>query len=130
MSQSHVPIRKRPAGGRSLKDFSIVERLCFTSGWHPLRPWESEQARVGRWADWASYLRDWGQVRNELVAHRGSAVRSDGSPLFADLVAAYAAIHGLAALDKASPFAIRGVPEPKAGETLEAYQRRIGDEDD
>ena len=60
-----------------------------------------------------AYLADWRQVRDEFVVKRGDR-RPNGEPLWADLVAAYAETHRLAALEPASGYAVRGALEPRA----------------
>jgi len=114
--------------GLRLADFDIPERLCFSAGWAPLTPGESERARVGRWADWPAYLRDWAAVRDEYVSRHGVR-RPNGEPFYADLAAAYAARYGLAALAASNDYTLRGLPEPREGETAEAYQRRMDRQD-
>lgn len=111
------------ATGPSLKEFDLVEQLCFAAGWRPPVPGQPAPSRPGRWLDWLAFLNDWRQVRDEFLAKSGDC-RPDGSPWYADRVTTFAQAHGLKALESASYERIYGELEPFEGETSTAYAAR------
>jgi len=108
MGSTHSPIRRRTIGGRSLRDFTLWQRLCFLSAWSPPQAWDAPHGE-NPWTTWTEYLEDFVQVRDELIAHRHPGVTG---PLFGDRVIAYRETHGQAALDVATYEDIRGDNEP------------------
>jgi hypothetical protein len=105
--------RRSPLATRRLEDFDLRTQLWWLSGW------SLNCRRDTPWHTWSDYLGDYESIRDEFLAHWGVydegrqhwRTRRIGHPIFAEQARAFAAAHGLAALEAAEYGDIKYGPE-------------------